>query len=192
MTESPTPHPICGTISRNMATATHAKKALTAVWEPIDTLDLLPGNPRRGDVNAIAASLQTFGQRKPIVCRRADRTVIAGNHTLQAARQLGWGEIAVVWVDDDDTTAKAYALADNRTAELGSYDDRLLADLLVEIREADERILGATGWTHEALDLLLADVEAPSRFSPVDPSENPRLDETAPIVCPECGHSWTR
>jgi DNA modification methylase len=90
---------------------------------------------------------------------RRDGTVIAGNHTLQAARRLGWAEIAVVWVDDDEATAKAFALADNRTAELGGYDDQLLADLITEVREADAALLGATGWTDEAVADLMTSLE---------------------------------
>lgn len=64
---------------------------------PIGQLRLLEGNPRVGDVDAVAASLARFGQRKPVVAK-ADGTVIAGNHTLQAARRLGWSHIAVVRV----------------------------------------------------------------------------------------------
>jgi hypothetical protein len=39
---------------------------------------------------------------------------------IAAAQQLGWTHIAVVWVDDDDITATAFALADNRTGDLGT------------------------------------------------------------------------
>jgi DNA modification methylase len=128
---------------------------LQPLARPIDTLHLLDGNPRRGDVEAVARSYQRFGQRKPIVARR-DGTVIAGNHQLLAARSLGWSEIAVVYVDDDDLTASAYALADNRTADLGSYDSEALADLIAEV-SIDLDILMATGYTIEDLDRLIAD-----------------------------------
>ncbi len=164
--------------------------ALTPVAVAVDELTLLSGNPRRGDVPAIAASLEAFGQRKPVVARRADRTVIAGNHTLQAARSLGWETIAVVWVDDDDTMAKAYALADNRTAELGGYDDAELAALIAEVGEADASLLAATAWTPEDVAKLIADLDMPSGFSPLD-APDVRLDKKAPITCPECGHQWT-
>lgn len=120
----------------------------------VNDLRLLPGNPRRGNIDAVARSLEAFGQRKPIVALM-DGTVIAGNHTLQAAQQLGWQEIAVVRVADDDVTAKAYALADNRTAELGGYEDELLADLIAEVAEADEALLAATAWSDADLADLL-------------------------------------
>jgi DNA modification methylase len=132
---------------------------LAGLTQPIDTLELLPGNPRIGNVDAVASSLKRFGQRKPIVARRDTRTVIAGNHTLQAARQLGWSEIAVVFTDDDDATASAFALADNRTADLGTYDDQLLADLIREVGELDAALLADTGWDDEAVDNLLKDVD---------------------------------
>lgn len=123
---------------------------------PVGSLRLLEGNPRVGDVDAVAASLARFGQRKPIVAR-SDGTVVAGNHTLQAARSLFWDEIAVVYVDDDDATAKAYALADNRTAELGGYDDEALRAMVLEVQAFDEALLADTGWAGDDLEALLAD-----------------------------------
>lgn len=128
---------------------------LLTLARPIDSLHLLPGNPRKGDVEAVARSLQTFGQRKPITAL-PDGTVTAGNHTLLAARSLGWTEIAVSVTDDDEATAKAWALADNRTAEMGTYDDQLLADLIGEVAELDPALLAATGWTDADLQALLA------------------------------------
>jgi|TARA_B100001094_G_scaffold56493_1_gene51982 site-specific DNA-methyltransferase (adenine-specific) len=119
----------------------------------IDKLSFLEGNPRQGDVEAVAKSYKQFGQRKPIVAT-TNHVVIAGNHQLAAARQLGWDEIAVVITDDDELTAKAFALADNRTAELGSYDDDLLADLLSEVSSVPE-LMDSTGFSEDDLfDLI--------------------------------------
>ena len=59
----------------------------------IKTLKPDPGNARRHDkrnLQAIADSLNQFGQRKPIVVT-ADGIVLAGNGTLEAAKLLGWG-----------------------------------------------------------------------------------------------------
>ena len=146
--------------------------ALESLQVPIDDVHQLPGNPRRGDVDAVAASLQRFGQRKPIVAR-ADGTITAGNHTWQAAKQLGWDEIAVVRVDDDDATASAFALADNRTAELGSYDDALLLDLIQSIDDKD--LLADTGWSDDAVADLLAQIgsDLPDLPPPDEAAEPP-------------------
>ncbi len=105
-------------------------KDLASLAQPIESLKSLEGNPRRGAVDSIAASLTRFGQRKPLTARTSDRVVIAGNHTLAAAISLGWSEVAVVFVDDDESESLAFALADNRLSDLGSYDDTDLFTLL--------------------------------------------------------------
>jgi 16S rRNA G966 N2-methylase RsmD len=147
---------------------------LNALAIPLERLDSLPGNPRKGDVDAVARSYSTFGQRKPIVARRnGDRgIVIAGNHQLAAARQLGWSEIAVVWTDDDDETAAAFALADNRTAELGGYDDEALAAMISSVEDAE--LLAATGWSEDAIEELMASLD-PEQLPPAlsDPDDVP-------------------
>jgi DNA modification methylase len=135
---------------------------------PITELQLLPGNPRRGDIDAVKRSLEAFGQRKPIVVRRSDSVVIAGNHTLQAAQALGWDEIAVVWVDDDEVTSKAFALADNRTAELGDYDEEALADLINDVGSLNPGLLESSGWDDKAVQELLDRVEQIELPSDVD------------------------
>lgn len=127
---------------------------------PIGELKPLPGNPRRGDVEAVMRSYEKFGQRKPIVARR-DGTIIAGNHQLEAARRLGWTEIAIVRVDDDDQTAKAYALADNRVGELGGYDDGALLSLLEDLGDTGDLLL-ATGFDLDSIDDLRFRMSAPS------------------------------
>jgi DNA modification methylase len=158
---------------------------LAALATPIEKLDVLDGNPRRGDVDAIARSLGAFGQRKPVVARR-DGTVIAGNHTLLAARSLGWDQLAVVWVDDDDTTAHAFALADNRTAELGDYDEAALLAMVAEVHDADADLLTAAGWSGDDLEALLGRLDTAPPAPDVDPDEVP----DAPPPCTQRGDVW--
>lgn len=134
---------------------------------PIGNLKPMEGNPRKGDVNAVVASYRQFGQLKPIVARRNKQMkdghptgmVIAGNHQLAAATKLGWTHIAVVWIDTDAKTAKAFALADNRTHDLGKYDKTLLVDLLSEL-QSDRPLFDATSYTDKALKKLLASTGA--------------------------------
>ena len=110
----------------------------------VDTLSLWPTNPRDGDVGAIAESLATHGQYRPIVARRSDRKVLVGNHTLQAALTLGWETIVVTWVDADDDQAARIVLVDNRTSDLGRYDDDALLAALVSLPD-----LVGTGWDED-------------------------------------------
>ena len=109
----------------------------------IDDLSLDPNNARKHDdqnLKVIAESLKAFGQRKPIVVWR--NTVVAGNGTIVAARSLGWKEIEVALIPDnwDADKVKAYALADNRSAELAEWDKEVLASQLIELEEADFQI----------------------------------------------------
>jgi len=123
--------------------------SLQSLVFPIDQLVHLNNNPRKGDVNAIAASYQEFGQIKPIVVKQNDdgtATIVAGNHQVMAAKQLGWNEIAVVFIDGDDKRAIAYALADNRTMELGYTDDDILQKLLTEVSQDFSDLWTGLGW----------------------------------------------
>lgn len=101
---------------------------------PIEKLRLLPGNPKRGNVEEVAKSYEAYGQLKPIVVRKDSETdeggtVLAGNTQLQASRKLEWTHIAVVWADSlDDKKAIGFALADNSTADMGTYDTENLIE----------------------------------------------------------------
>lgn len=150
---------------------------LTSLAVPLDSLRQLPGNPRRGDVDAVAASLARFGQRKPIVVD-AEGVIIAGNHTWAAAKQLGWDEIAMVRVEDDRATAQAFALADNRTAELGGYDEAALLDLIRSVADVDASLLADTGWDEASVQDLV------DRIDPGLPDTPPDDDAPAPPADP--------
>jgi 16S rRNA G966 N2-methylase RsmD len=118
------------------------KKGLGVIVEslPVEVLVLDPRNARKHDeknLSAIAGSLDRFGQRKPIVVT-SENVVVAGNGTLTAAVSLGWENIDVVRVPDDwsDDQVKAFALADNRTAELAVWDEQVMASQLLELDAA--------------------------------------------------------
>jgi DNA modification methylase len=107
----------------------------------ISDLTLDPRNARlhsQKNLDAIKKSLTQFGQRKPIVVTH-DGVVLAGNGTMEAAKSLGWDHIDVTTTpaDWDINTARAYALADNRTAELAEWDENVLAKQLLELIDAD-------------------------------------------------------
>ena len=140
---------------------------LRPLARPVAGLRVLEGNPRRGDVQAVKRSLKRFGQRKPIVAR-PDGTVTAGNHTLLAAIELGWAEIAVVGTDDDEATAKAYALADNRTSALGTFDLADLAAMAAEVHAADPALLEAASFTEADLNAMLAGLKVPEKRTDPD------------------------
>jgi len=124
-------------------------ESIKKLAKPIDKLLPLENNPRRGDVDAIAASYAEFGQVKPIVVKdNGDDTftVIAGNHQVEAAKKLGWDKIAAVVLDADDERAVAFALADNRTMELGHSEQSQIIDLISQISTDYSTLLTDLKW----------------------------------------------
>lgn len=135
---------------------------------PIDKLNLYHKNPRKGDVEAIKSSLVANGQFRPIVINKGSHTgrpfeVIAGNHTLKAFRELAeenpdekrWQQIDCWVVDVDEERATKIVLVDNRTADLGVYDEGILSALL----ETVDHDLDGTGYDYEDLDDLRVEAE---------------------------------
>lgn len=125
---------------------------------PIESVSPFPGNPRHGDVGAISESLIEFGQNKPIVVQASSGHIIAGNHLWAAAKALGWSDIAAVFVDMDETTARRYLIADNRTQEVGNYDEDVLASILTELERTG--MLAGTGYDADDVEALLRRLEA--------------------------------
>lgn len=130
-----------------MANGIH--ESLLSMAFDINLLEPLYSNPRRGDVDAIMASYAEFGQIRPIVVRPNEdgtATVIAGNHQLEAAKRLGWDRIAVVQFDVDDRRAMAFAVADNRTTELGYTEPELLEEVILELADVYPELIDGLGW----------------------------------------------
>lgn len=133
--------------------------------ELVDIAGLMvdPGNARRHgkrNLDAIRASLLRFGQQKPIVVDAAG-VVVAGNGTLEAARAIGWEKIAVVRTELADGDRQAFAIADNRTAELAEWDDEALAKALAGLQNQDGIDHLAAGFTDEEITRLLAGIVQP-------------------------------
>ncbi|MFB8402180.1 hypothetical protein [Streptomyces sp. NPDC055912] len=171
---------------------------------PLAQLAPFPGNAKRGDVGAILTSLARNGQYRSVIVREIepDRyVVLAGNHTVQAIAAHGPGDCGMTvkagdeerpcgvcgneaWepsarcevVHCDDDTATRINLVDNRAADLGTYDEHALADLIGGLDD-----LGGTGWSDEDLaDLVNAIEEAAAEEQP--PEEQPTA--TAPAATP--------
>jgi ParB-like chromosome segregation protein Spo0J len=96
----------------------------------VDSLVRYPGNARIHNLAAIKESLLANGQYRPLVVQRGSRYVLSGNGTLEVVQSLGWENVDVWWVDVDDDTAGRIVLVDNRTNDLGTYDEAALVKLL--------------------------------------------------------------
>lgn len=121
-----------------------------------DELKEHPQNPRVGNVELIAESLKRNGQYRPLIVSRTTMHVVAGNHTLKAIKRLSaedpqWGEgIPVILLDLDEEGEKRILTVDNRSADLGTYEDEALLALLLELTGD----LDGTGYTQDDVDDL--------------------------------------
>lgn len=64
---------------------------------PIDAIQPHPSNPRQGDVGAIVESIKANGFYRPLIVQRSTSYILAGNHSWQAARELGLVKVPVTW-----------------------------------------------------------------------------------------------
>ncbi len=140
---------------------------------PVTDLERHPDNPRQGDVGAIIQSIEAHGFYGTIIAQASSRRVLAGNHRLEAARQLGIDAVPVIYLDVDDQQAQRILLVDNRTNDLATYDDTALTDLLQQLMPD----LSGTGFDASDLDELLAELDPGERkgtdTTPIEPPADP-------------------
>ena len=142
-------------------------------------------NPRQGVVPAIMASLRAHGQYRPLVVNRGTHTgrvneVLAGNHTLKAIRTLAeeypsddrWQNVQCWMLDVDDDEGDRIVAVDNRTSELGSFDDRLLLELLSGLPDL-------TGTGYDETDLAALEAMVNDDIEDQEPLTDP---DTAPPI----------
>lgn len=145
----------------------------------VTSLTMDPENARKHserNIKAIAGSLEAFGQRRPLVVW--DNIVIAGNGTLEAAKSLGWVEVEITrcpadWSSDQ---ARAYALADNRTAELADWDPQILAEQLID--------LDSMGFDITEIGFTVSRDDSPSGFLD-DLRVEGEDEDSGPFISPE-------
>lgn len=154
---------------------------------PLDQVTPYPGNPRRGDQAAITASIRDHGLYAGIVVQRATGHILVGNHRRHALVELGAEQVPVVYADVDDQRAAAIVARDNRTSDLGDYDNEDLLALLAPM-EQDPNLLALSGYTGDDLALLRSlgedppDPEGPEYTRKADPIQyEPTMEEPPPV-----------
>jgi DNA modification methylase len=134
-------------------------------------------NPRLNDhaVNAVAQSIRSFGFKVPILCDQ-NLTIIAGHTRWKAAKKLGMNTVPVIMIEMTDAQRRAFAVADNKTAEIADWDFPKLKEVLEELRSEDIDIK-SLGFSDEEIRRLILDE---------DDDENviPEIDNTAVVTKP--------
>ena len=126
---------------------------------PVASLRPNPKNPRRHtdrQIRHIVRAIETFGFNVPILIDRRNN-VLAGHGRLLAGQKLGWTVVPTIRLEHlTEAQARAFAIADNRLAEMSSWDDPLLLEALKELSELDlDFSLDATGFEVAEIDFRI-------------------------------------
>lgn len=136
-------------------------------------------------IDKIASSIQRFGWDQPIVVDGND-TIIKGHGRYQAAEKLGLSDVPVIEQSGlTDAQVRAARIADNRVSE-SEYDDELL-ELELNLLDDSAVSMEATGFTDDEIEEY---VGPPPEFEPSTAEEQPELDDTNRVECPECKHEF--
>ena len=132
------------------------------------------------NIQAIEQSLAAFGQQKPIVINKED-TIIAGNGTLQAARQIGWETIQVVRTELPEHEQRAFAIADNRSAEMATWDEEVLAKTIEQLAGIDQVIPKQLGFDDSEIERLMKRLEEEEELEAPDWANTDSEDSEAGV-----------
>ena len=168
---------------QNLRTAQHSRfDNIRSQIRYVAPVTLIPRahNPRTHSpqqLQKISASLARFGFLVPVLVDGSNN-VIVGNARLEAAKQLHFSSVPIVCVEHlTPKEIKAFAIAENRTAELAGWDSKLLAIDLQELSIEDTIDITVTGFDTPEIDLIIGDASA---ADPLD--ESPEIDHVSPPI----------
>ena len=114
------------------------KKEWQVAWKDVNELTPYARNARINDktVPYLVNSIKRFGFKVPLVIDEKG-VVVCGHTRLKAALECGMARVPCVLADDlTEAEIKAFRLADNKIQEMSSWDDDLLDQELVELKDA--------------------------------------------------------
>jgi DNA methylase/ParB-like nuclease domain len=165
---------------------------LAIIYLPISEVRL-NRNPRRHSdrqIKEIGRSIQTFGNVIPIVIDQTG-TILAGHGRWLASQRLGHSVIPTIRIEHlTKAQGRAFMVADNRLAEMSTWDDELLAETLKELSALNlDFDIEATGFTVGEIDLRIENSEAAASGSNDEPEPPLAAQDVTPISKP--GDLWT-
>ncbi len=129
----------------------------------VETVDLstLKPHPRNyrshpeDQLEHIIESIREHGCYRNIIIAR-EGTILAGHGVAEAAKKMGFKTVPAIRLDlgPDDPKALKVLTGDNEIARFGEVDDRLLTELLKEVKDSDEKGLLGTGYDEKMLAAL--------------------------------------
>ena len=196
-------------------------RVASSVYMHLDELRPNPRNPQtHGDeVVRLARTILRTTWGAPIIAQASTRRIIGGHGRLEAARLIlaglevdgilrggadhrfdrdapEPGMVPVRLVDVSDAEADAMTLADNAKALQGVDDAAATVAMATAAFERGAPTMEDIGLGVAELDALVKAagdaVLSSADFAPGTEDEQGKLDEIKPIVCPGCGHEFTR
>ena len=145
--------------SRRNATTNAGLIEIQIQYRAVEDLALDPRNPRQHSqrqVNQIADSIREFGFVVPVVVDDTGQVVV-GHGRVLAAKKLGMPRIPVVEIRHlSKAQLKALRITDNKLAQNAHWDERLLGESFLELKELDlDFDLSITGFSLPEIDLTL-------------------------------------
>lgn len=137
-------------------------------------------HPKRQQ-DALAGSLNELGWLQDIIVNQTTGHVLDGHLRVQLALRNDEPTVPVKYVELTDSEERLALATFDPITYMAETDAAALDELLRQ-----------TNTGEAALQELMADMAqdagiVPPDFEPVDVSEQPRLDQRAPITCPHCG-----
>ena len=118
----------------------------------LDEIKPYENNPRKNQdaIDKVASSIKEFGFQSPIIVDK-NMVIVAGHTRYEAAKKLKLKAVPVIVAENlTEEQAKAYRLADNKTAEFAEWDNNLLDKELFDIKEID---MSQFGFLNEEFDI---------------------------------------
>lgn len=139
----------------------------------LDSIPPWPRNPKKHDIPTLKDSLRRWGFVQLAIFDETTGRLIAGHGRIEAVTEMrtaGEQPPARVLVDPDgvwkipvlrglsfasEQEAEAYLVADNRTNELGGWDDGMLQQILAELQASgNDADLAGLGWSDKEINAL--------------------------------------
>lgn len=129
---------------------------------PIESLKPLAKNVRnhsKAQLAVLANSLAEFGMVSPVVVD-VDNRILAGHGRVEAAKRNGETVVPTLRANISGPRSRLYALADNRIAELSTWDETSKAEEFRDLRlEVPDLDLTLSGFEHPVIELAIASLE---------------------------------
>ena len=123
------------------------------------SLHPMPGAPRKhpkSQITSLVKSIKAFGFNVPLLIDGTQR-IITGHARLEAAKKVGMDSVPAIRVEHlSEAQVRAFLVADNRLAELSTWDERALGEILLDLSVLDLNFdLEATGFAAAEIELRI-------------------------------------